>query len=131
MVFNLFKLFSTGPDMSGGTITADTVRRIREGRVTNNLQVQGGAPSQLRQALIAADKSFDNALKERFPGETMAERLKNARTFFDRPVYQKIWDAHRMRNSLVHEAGYDPPHFMLKEAVSNLKTATMLLGITL
>ncbi|MDX1765641.1 MAG: hypothetical protein R3313_01665 [Candidatus Saccharimonadales bacterium] len=55
-----------------------------------------------RMAVIEADKLLDKALKQsRFPGETMGDRLKSAEKSLKN--YQAVWDAHKLRNRLVHE----------------------------
>jgi hypothetical protein len=54
------------------------------------------------RAIMEADKLMDYALKEkRVAGTTMGERLKSGKTLF-RDV-QPIWEAHKLRNQLVHE----------------------------
>ncbi len=93
--------------------------------------MQGKSPSHLKQALISADRCLDHALKSVVAGETMGERLKNANTKFDRNLYDKIWKAHKIRNSLVHEAGYEPPYFMINDAVETFRKALGVLGIKL
>lgn len=64
-----------------------------------------------KAAIMEADKLLDMALKQHgFKGDTMGERLKNAREFFgNKAVYQGLWDAHKMRNALAHEVGFDLP----------------------
>lgn len=94
-------------------------------------QLRGGGPSQLRQALITADKTLDSALKDLVNGETMADRLKNAQTMFDKVLYDKVWKAHKMRNALVHEAGYEPTHDMLRTSVNTLREAIIKVGVRL
>jgi len=91
--------------------------------------LDGKQPSQLRQALITADKTLDNALKDIVAGETMGERLKDAPHLFEKSLYDKIWRAHKVRNSLVHESGYEPPHHILTSSINNLKTALNSLGV--
>lgn len=55
-----------------------------------------------RLAVIEADKLMDSALKEaRMRGETMGERLRFAAS--RHPKIQKVWEAHILRNNLVHE----------------------------
>ncbi len=88
-----------------------------------------GSPSQLRQALISADRSLDTALRDICEGDTMGERLKNAKDRFTDTTYNKIWKAHKLRNSVVHEAGFEPPHFALKDAVEDLRGGLNSLSI--
>lgn len=61
-------------------------------------------PIILRSILIDADKLLDNTLKyKRVHGETMGERLKNAKRLFDKQSYNELWEAHKLRNRLVHD----------------------------
>lgn len=54
-------------------------------------------------AILNADKLLDAALKARgFKGETMGERMKNARTTFRNN--NAIWAAHKLRNQIAHES---------------------------
>ncbi len=93
--------------------------------------VKGGSPSQLKQALINADRSVDAVLKDLVAGEGMGERLKNAKNLFHPETYNKVWEAHKLRNSLVHESGFEVQHFMLKGSVGHLKSAVGELGVKL
>jgi len=91
--------------------------------------MRGRQPSQLRQALITADKSLDNALREVVSGETMGERLKAAKAMFSAAAYNKIWEAHKIRNRIVHESGYEPPYFMVESAIADFRAALQMLKI--
>ncbi len=60
----------------------------------------------------------------------MGERLKAAKDHFKQwSEYDKIWKAHKTRNSGVHESGFEPPHYVLREAVENLRKGLKSLGI--
>ena len=62
----------------------------------------------------------------------MGERLKNARPYFrDFRVYQGLWEAHKVRNALVHEADYEPIHSVTKGAVAKIKQGLQALGAKL
>ena len=86
-------------------------------------------PSQLRQALITADKCLDNALRDVVSGETMGERLKSGRNKFDYDVYDAIWRAHKIRNSMVHETSFEPSYPTLISAIGDLKKGLDALGV--
>lgn len=88
-----------------------------------------GGPSNYKQALLIADRSLDTALKELISGETMGERLKNAKDKFDRILYNKLWEAHKMRNSMVHESGFDVPYYVVQKSVDDLKSGLRVLGV--
>jgi hypothetical protein len=118
--------------IAGGssTVSSEKLDLIKREWEQIDILLQGGQPSQLRQALIAADKTLDTALKDVVPGDKMADRIRAARdTKFDPRMYDKVWKAHLMRNSLVHEAGYEPPHHMLKGGISDLRNALSKLGV--
>ena len=92
-------------------------------------QVKSGNPSALKQAVISADKLTDFTLKCLVTGETMGERLKKAKDLFDYEVYDSLWKAHKVRNALVHDTSYDPPHYVVKEAVDQFAEALKVLGV--
>ncbi len=110
-------------------ITVETRNKIQNDWRNIEVLLSQKGPSQLRQALITADKSLDNALKDLVAGENMGERLKNAEKMFDRDEYNKIWEAHKVRNNLVHESGYEPPYFVLTQSVESLKNGLERVGI--
>jgi len=62
--------------------------------------------ANLRLALIEADNLFDDLLKQiKLPGESMADRLK----YLDSsqvPNIDEIWQAHKLRNIVVHNPEY-------------------------
>ncbi len=112
-----------------GTVSNLTVEKIKRDWENIDILMKGKNPSQLKQALITADKTLDAALKDIVAGETMGERLKNAKDKFERSTYNRIWDAHKLRNSLVHEAGFEPGYYTLDGAVTNLRYALRTLKI--
>ena len=65
-----------------------------------------GTPESMRIAIIEADALVDAALKDMdVPGEHLADRLLNLETE-DIKSMSLIWQAHRMRNDLVHTPGF-------------------------
>ncbi|HSX39528.1 MAG TPA: hypothetical protein VLI92_02975 [Candidatus Saccharimonadales bacterium] len=118
------------PSISGrGSVSQQTESKIKAEWQNIDALLKQKSPSQLKQALISADKCLDNALRDVVAGETMGERLKNAKNKFDVITYNKIWEAHKVRNNLVHEAGYEPPYFVIQQAVDNLKNGLIVLGL--
>ena len=112
-----------------GKVTPHTRQKIESDWRQIDTLVKQGAPSQLRQALITADKTLDAAMKDIVSGEKMAERLKNSKDFFEYSLYDKIWKAHKMRNSIVHEAGYEPTHSMVTNSIEILRQGLNILGV--
>lgn len=132
MLANLLKslLFGSG-SVGRRSVSASTESKIRSDWSNVELALQQKTPSQLRQAVITADRALDSAMRDIFPGETMGERLKAARDRFDPVTYNKIWEGHKVRNALAHEAGYEPPHYVLTEAIENLKKGLISIGVKL
>ncbi len=65
-----------------------------------------GGESDLKLAIIEADKLFDDTVKRMgHAGETMAERLKKI-TPAQLSNIEHIWDAHKVRNNIVHNPAY-------------------------
>jgi hypothetical protein len=63
------------------------------------------SPDSMRLAIIEADAMVDRALKDfGMPGEHLADRLANFRSD-DMKTLDKLWDAHRVRNDIVHRPG--------------------------
>jgi hypothetical protein len=89
-----------------------------------------GGGNGLRQALTDADKLLDNVLRTQgFAGDTMGERLKHAKSRFSNYAhYDGAWRAHKVRNALVHEVGFDLVPSQAKEALADFKTAIQDLG---
>ncbi|MFC1625159.1 hypothetical protein ACFL15_02195 [Patescibacteria group bacterium] len=124
---NIFNLF--GKKKLPRSISQTTEEMIQRDWKQIDILLAGKSPSQLRQALITADKTLDNALRDLVNGETLGERLKLSDTRFDKHFYDEIWKAHKIRNTLVHESGFEPPHFVVTEAVQTLRRAVQSLGV--
>jgi hypothetical protein len=132
MLANFFKkLFSSKGIRSSRYVSSQTEDKIRRDWENVEILLKQKSPSQLKQALLTADKALDNALRDIVPGETMGERLKNAKDRFDWPVYNKIWEAHKIRNALVHESDFEPPYHVLITSVQDLKRGLTSLRIKL
>jgi hypothetical protein len=86
--------------------------------------------SGLKSAMLDADKLFDQAMKQSgIPGETMGDRLKNARQSFDRNTYDNVWRAHKLRNTMAHEIGFDLVPSQVREALSDFERGLRELGV--
>ncbi|MFH1193543.1 MAG: hypothetical protein V1661_00950 [bacterium] len=80
-----------------------------------------------RLAVIEADKLMDSALKEaRMRGETMGERLRFAASKY--PKIHKVWEAHILRNNLVHERDSEINKSEAKKALDVFKEGLKVLG---
>lgn len=82
-----------------------------------------------RQAIVEADKLLDEILKSKVGGKDMGERLRNAQGLFKhRQFYQNAWEAHKVRNKLVHEVGFEINKAEIGQVIANFKGAITGLG---
>lgn len=85
--------------------------------------LRDGGPANFRQSIMEADKLVDMVLRTKVPGDTMGERLKNARGLFHRHTYDQLWTAHKIRNKLAHEAEFEGLSSDAKMAVRGFEKA--------
>ena len=87
-----------------------------------------GGEMHLKMAVMEADKLLDHALKAlAMPGQTLGERLKYAA--YKYPKIRNVWNAHRLRNSLAHEASFYLDPQMAKRAIKDFKEALQTLHL--
>lgn len=83
-----------------------------------------GQPSNYSRAVLEADKLLDHILKGyRAPGTTMADRLKASQNRFSPEGYNAAWQAHKVRNELVHNSQFQLMDYSAKSAINNFKRA--------
>ena len=93
--------------------------------VIMSLMTQGG--NGLRQAIMEADKLLDYVLQgQGYSGETMAERMRSASRQFTRR--NDVWAAHKLRNALAHEVGFDLVPSQVKQSITAYERAIKDLG---
>lgn len=113
------------------SLSSPDVRKISDEWDQVETLIKAGKPSSLKEAVVRADKLLDFALGKIVDGETLGSRLKNAKGKFSYITYDKVWKAHKVRNAMAHELGYDPPSFITKEALQNFKEGFRDLGVRL
>jgi hypothetical protein len=90
----------------------------------------GTGASGLKSAINEADKLFDYVLKQLgMSGDTMAERLKASRTrFAEYADYDGVWRAHKVRNALAHDIGFDLVPSQARDALHDFEQGLKALG---
>lgn len=77
--------------------------------------------------VIEADKLLDKALMELgVPGKTMGERLKRSGAKFTQ--LNSVWYAHKLRNQIAHERGFQLDYHQARHALSTFRQALKDLG---
>jgi len=83
-----------------------------------------GKPSNNARTVLEADKLLDHILKGlRAPGLTMGDRLKSAKSRFSAQAYDAAWQAHKVRNEVVHNSQFELMDYHAKEAIENFHKA--------
>lgn len=87
-----------------------------------------GETMSMKMAVLEADKLLDHALKAMaMSGTTLGERLKFAAYRY--PEIRRVWWAHRLRNSLVHEPTFRLERHTAKRAVREFRRALSTLRV--
>ncbi len=102
--FKIIELFKSAPKKVAEPITAEAQRRLYDQEWSQIYSyLRSLNESEWKLAIIEGDKILDDALRSSgFPGETMGERLMSDQA---RQLYSLsgVWDAHKLRNFLVHD----------------------------
>lgn len=103
----------------------------REAYQARFLTIENGlvkeSPATWKMTIIEADKLLDKALVEMgVPGKTMGDRLKRSGDKFEN--LNAVWRAHKLRNAIAHEAGFEISYKQAFNALAIYKQALKNLG---
>jgi len=114
----------------GGPVSKISRQDMRN-RWDQVISVSQTGGSGLKSSILEADKLLDQALKQcGMPGDTMGDRLKNARNAFSsRSIYDGVWRAHKLRNTMAHEVGFDLVPSQVREALADFERGLKDLGV--
>lgn len=125
-------LFGKGGYKREGAMTLLDRQTVQTGWQKVEEQASLGKPSNLKSAVIEADKLVDFALRKMYPAaETMGERLKEVKPKFigNYALYDDLWFAHKLRNELVHNVGFEIPTVEARPTLEKFKAALVHLGV--
>ena len=110
----------------GGSKQLD-VDRYRTSWMTIEQQLVRGEEASSHLVVLNADKLLDQALKQRgFKGDTMGERMKAAKATWSNA--NDVWNAHKLRNRIAHEADVTVGYDNARRALSAFKRALKDVG---
>ena len=102
----------------------DLPKRVMEEKwhgIENKLAA--GDENSYKLAIIEADKIFDDLLKRlNLPGQDMGERLKGLSSDQVGNL-DDVWQAHKLRNRIVHEPDFRPNPTEVKRAIDSYQRA--------
>ena len=110
IVFLLFKISLLGRKKIKAYIDIFAEEGPLEDRSSRWREIKGhmdsDIPEQWKMAIIEADALIDSILKKTgYEGDTLGEKLKNIEpSDFDN--IQNVWEAHKIRNRIVHDSKY-------------------------
>ncbi len=94
-------------------------------KIENSLEKND--PRSYNFAVLEADKLLDKALMEMgLPGQSMGERLKKIGDKM--PDINRIWQAHKLRNQIVHESDFTVNYNQARQALMIFRQALKNLG---
>lgn len=118
----LFALITFGK--RGGRLDVEKYR-VRWLAIEQSLQ-RDNEPSY-HLAVLNADKLVDQALKDKgFKGQTMGDRLKDAKTALAHR--NDVWEAHKLRNKIAHEPDVRVSYEQARHALNGFKHTLKDLG---
>lgn len=121
LILRLKKLL-TRPELAGMT-REQIASRWTEIRKTGHQSIMGA-----KLAILEADNLLDSGLKSMMmPGETLGERLKVA--CYKYPKLRDVWWAHKLRNSLAHEATFQVSMRQAEQALNEFEKALKTLNV--
>ena len=104
----------------GATTVSQEEIQARWQKIEDLAKLQG--ESRFKQAVLDADNLLDLTIKSMgIRGETMGERLKNAKGKFSQQVYDDLWQAHKLRNEIVHNINYQLVYWQANGALAQIK----------
>ncbi len=91
------------------------------------MQMSETGGNGLKNSIVEADKLLDHVMKQKgYAGSTMADRLRHAESRFSK--VNNIWGAHKLRNALAHEVGFDLVAGQAKGALKDYERGLRDLG---
>lgn len=85
--------------------------------------VKLGSPSRFKAAILEADKLLDFVLKKLgYPGKNLGERMKAIpREKYSRGFFDNMWEAHKVRNEIVHNVSYEIHSAMARDVIEKFR----------
>ncbi len=91
-------------------------------------KLESAEKDSYKMAIIEADKIFDDIIKRiGYKGDDMGERLKQINSAQIANI-DEIWQAHKLRNQLVHEPGFQINQSQAKRSIEIYQRAIKDLG---
>lgn len=90
-------------------------------------QIEGRSGTEPSRALMDADSLLSWALGCLGYQGTMAEKLKKSKGLFS--DLDEVWHAHKMRNQMAHEPGFECSEAKLKASLAAFRRALKDIGI--
>ena len=104
------------------------MRSVRWEEIKKHLQ--SDASSEWKIAILEADALLDDILtRTGYEGESLGERLKKIEPS-DFEHLQDVWDAHKVRNRIAHDAEYDITKPAAEEVIKKYESALKELRYT-
>lgn len=119
ILIKILKFIFKGKTVSGKTIS------LSKTTVAKAYNVVRGADISLKiSTVVELDTVLSQALKDLYALPTFKDNLIKAKNRFDSETYDKLWDAHKIRNRIIHA-----PHMVNNEKTLNFAIYSLISGI--
>ena len=127
----LKKLFTPTAVKSRATLGIQDKEDIKRKWQEIEQLISFGKPSNFKTAILEADKLLDHALRLLgYRGSTMGDRMKAiSRNKFERDFFDDMWQAHKIRNEMVHNMNYEVLNFEAKRVVRQFERVLQELDV--
>lgn len=93
-----------------------------------NKKISSNSASDWKIGVIEADKVFDKSLEKKgYVGDSVGEKLKGMVPGDLPDVYEEVWEAHKIRNRIVHEPDFDITQSEARKIIGIYERAIKLL----
>jgi len=103
MIKFLKKIFSF---FSKDTYDAKTIKLVKSLNSESIKILRGKNILEKKDIIFRLDSALGIVLNTIYGKDTVGNNLKKAKNLFPKGLYQSIWDAHKIRNTLAHDPTY-------------------------
>lgn len=124
-IFNLQMLKFLISLFTGKKVSTKTKRFVKSTLVRSSQIMRSGEVTLKRSFVIELDSMLGLILNDLYGKASIKDNLIKAKNRFSPVEYQSLWDAHKLRNRLVHEPD---GNFSSKDLDASIKTFVSILS---
>ncbi len=108
----------------GKTVSSKTLKLTNNAVSNGYAAVKNSDLNAKRNSVIELDTILGQSLKDIYGQGTVKDNLIKAKNKFDSETYDKLWEAHKIRNRIIHE-----PHLTISDKALNFAIYSLIKGV--